>query len=347
MSITISEIAKLVGVSTATVSRVLNDSKLVKPETRVKVLQALEEHDYVYNAVAGGLTKKKTSTIGLIIPTITNPVFSISTKGIHEVAKDRGYSMLLGSTDYSYDTEFELITLFHEKRVDGIIFTGAPGNQKSVEFMKRLRIPYLITLEVVRDDDVSFVAFDNIKSGGMVTDYLISLGHRRIGIITGRFSETSRARNRWVGYRQSLINHGIPYDESLVLQEEYTIFAGRRAMKKLLTLPDPPSAVFCGNDILAHGAIASAKEAGQQVGKDISITGFDDIDICEITEPSLTSIRIPGYEMGVRGAHALIDLVEGKLKGPCHYVLETELIKRGSTGPAPHFRNGAGDNRQE
>lgn len=338
MPITISEIAKFVGVSTATVSRVLNDSKLVKPETKQKVLQALEERDYVYNAVAGGLTKRRTSTIGLIIPTITNPVFSISTKGICEVAKDRGYSILLGSTDYSYDTELELITLFHEKRVDGIIFTGAPGNKKSIEFMNRLKIPYLVTWELVQDDNVSFVAFDNTKSGGMVTDHLISLRHRRIGMISGRSGETSRAYSRWLGYKQSLIDHGIPYDEDLVLQKEYTIFAGREAMKKLLTLTDPPTAVFCGNDILASGAMAAVKGAGYQVGKDISIAGFDDLDISEVTDPPLTSIRVPGYEMGTKGAHALIDLIEGKLEEPCHCVLDTELIKRESTGPAPESR---------
>ena len=335
MSITISEIAKLVGVSTATVSRVLNDSDLVKPETRQRVLRALEQHDYVYNAVAGGLTKRKTATIGLIIPTITNPVFSLSTTGIHEAARDRGYSMLLGNTDYSYDTEFELTTLFHEKRVDGIIFTGAPGNRKSVEFMKRLQIPYLVTFELVQDDNVSFVSFDNIKSGETITDYLISLGHRRIGMISGLFAETSRAYNRWLGYRQSLVNHGIPYDEGLVLQREYTTVSGRQAMKQLLRCSDPPTAVFCGNDIIASGAIAAVKEAGYRVGKDISIAGFDDLIMFEAIEPALTSIRIPGYEMGRLGAHALIDMIEGKRAEPCHYILETELMKRESTGPAP------------
>lgn len=335
MSITISEIAKLVGVSTATVSRVLNDSKLVKPKTKERVLQALGEHNYVYNAIAGGLTKRRTSTIGLIIPTITNPVFSLSTKGIHEVAKRRGYSMLLGSTDYSYDTELELITLFHEKRVDGIIFTGAPGNQKSVEFMNSLNIPYLVTWELVSDQKVPFVAFDNVKSGQTVTDYLFSLGHKRIGMIAGRFRETTRAYGRWLGYKKALNNYGIPYDKKLVLEREYTVSAGREAMEKLLRISDPPTAAFCGNDILAIGAIAGAKEAGYKVGSDISITGFDDLDISEATDPPLTSVRVPGHMMGAKGAEMLIEIIEGKLEEPCQCVLDTELIKRESTGPAP------------
>ncbi len=339
MAITISEIAKLVGVSTATVSRVLNASNLVRPETKQKVLQALEEHDYVYNAVAGGLTKRRTSTIGLIIPTITNPVFSISTKGIYEIAKDRGYSILLGSTDYSYDTEFELITLFHEKRVDGIIFTGAPANQKSVEFMTRLKIPYLVTWELVSDRNVPFVAFDNAKSGQAVTDYLFSLGHKKIGMIAGRFSETSRAYGRWLGYKKALNTYGIPYDEELVLEREYTVSAGREAMGKLLRISDPPTAVFGGNDILAIGAMAAVREAGYKVGSDISITGFDDLDISEATDPSLTSVHVPGHEMGAKGAEMLIEMIEGTLEEPRHCVLETELIIRGSTGPAPGTGN--------
>jgi DNA-binding LacI/PurR family transcriptional regulator len=332
MPITISEIARIVEVSQATVSRVLNSPHLVKRETREKVLTAFEKHDYVYNAIAGGLTKKRSATLGLIIPTITNPVFAIFTKGIQDAAKNRGYSILLGNTDYSYDSELKLVTLFHEKRVDGMIFTGAPGNEKSIEFMKRLKIPYLITWEKIADKSTYFVTFDNVKTGRVVTDYLISLGHRRIGMVAGRFSETGRAYKRWLGYKQSLERHAIPYDEKLVIENEYTVIAGKEAMARLLGIPDSPTAVFCGNDILAFGAMAAVREAGCRVGTDVSIVGFDDLEASEVTDPPLTTVRVPGYKMGTLGAETLIGLIEGEIKDPHQYVLETSLIIRESTG---------------
>lgn len=340
MTVTIAEIARFVGVSQATVSRVLNAPHLVKQETRRKVLNAIEKHNYVYNAIAGGLTKKRTATLGLVIPTITNPIFAVSTKGIQEAATNCGYSILFGSTDYSYDRELELVTLFHQKRVDGIVFTGAPGNEKTREIMKRLEMPYLVTWELGQDKSTFFVAFDNVKSGRQATDYLISLGHRRIGMVAGRFSETSRAYKRWLGYKQSLENHNIPYDEKLVIKKEYTISAGKEAMGRLLRMPDPPTAVFCGNDILAFGAMAAVKEAGYRVGIDVSIVGFDDLEASEVTDPPLTTVRIPAYKMGRMGAETLIDLIEGRIEEPLQYILETDLIIRESTGnPRGSFRH--------
>lgn len=341
MPITISEIGRIVGVSQATVSRVLNTPHLVKRETREKVLTAFEKHDYVYNAIAGGLTKRKTATLGLIIPTITNPIFALSTKGVQEAAKERGYSILLGSTDYSYDSELKLVTLFHEKRVDGIIFTGAPGNEKSIEFMKRLKIPYLITWESVDDKNTSFVAFDNVKGGRQVTDYLICLGHRRIGMVAGRFSESGRAHKRWLGYKQSLESHGIPYSEKLVIEKEYTVSAGKEAMGRLLRMSDLPSAVLCGNDILAFGAMAAVKDAGYEVGADVSIVGFDDLEVSEVTDPPLSTVQVPGYKMGALGAEVLIDFIEGKTGEPQQHILETNLVIRESTGnPRSYFQPG-------
>ncbi len=332
MSISIAEIAKIVGVSQATVSRVLNTPELVKRETREKVLTAMEQHNYVYNALARGLTKGKTRTLGLIIPTITNPVFAIFTNGIQEATKEHGYSILLGSTDFSYDAELKLVILFHQKRVDGIIFIGAPGNEKSVELIQRLKIPYLITWESVENRNTSFVTFDNVKSGRQVTDYLISLGHKRIGMVAGRFSESGRAHKRWLGYKQSLDNHGIPYDEKLVIQKEYAVAAGREAMGRLLRISDPPTAAFCGNDILAFGAMAAVKDAGYNVGVDVSIVGFDDLEVSEVTDPPLTTVRIPGYKMGTLAAEVLIDWIEGETKELQQYILETNLIIRESTG---------------
>jgi DNA-binding LacI/PurR family transcriptional regulator len=332
MTVTISDIARSVGVSSATVSRVLNSPDIVKEETRNKVLRAMEEQGYSYNALAGGLTRNRTATIGLIIPTITNPIFAISTKGTQTVAKERGYSILLGSTEYSYDVEFDFVSLFYEKRVDGIIFIGAPGNIKSMEFLMKLKIPFVVTWEILQEKDVNFVAFDNIQIARQVTDYLISLGHRQIAMIAGPTTGTTRAYQRVEGYRQSLAAHDLPCDEKRIIHKNYTVEDGKEAMSCLLRENDPPSAVFCGNDILAFGAMAAAKEAGYIVGTNLSIVGFDDLDISRVTDPQLTTVHIPAYRMGKMSGDLLISLIEEEVQQPQQYILDSSLVIRQSVG---------------
>jgi len=303
----------------------------------------MEDQGYIYNALAAGLTRKRTATIGLIIPTITNPIFAIATKEIQNVARKRGYSILLGSTEYSYDTEFEAVSLFHEKRVDGIIFMGAPGNHKSMEFVKKFKIPFVVTWEILEAKDVNFVAFDNIQSARQATDYLISLGHRRIAMITGPLKDTSRAYQRLEGYRQALAAHDLPRDESLIVQKNYTVEDGKEAMSRLLREKEIPTAVFCGNDILAYGAIAAVKEAGFIVGTDISIVGFDDLDISRVTDPQLTTVQVPADRMGKMAGELLISLIEEKEEQqPQQYIIDCNLVIRQSAGnpSLPHQKAG-------
>ena len=330
MKITIVEIARMAGVSQATVSRVLNNPEQVKDSTRDRILRVMKEHNYVYNAVAGGLSKKQTRTLGLIIPTITNPIFAVSTKGIQTAAAVRGYSILLGSTEYSSELEFNLIRLFLEKRVDGIILTGSPLNIGSIDYMQERHTPFVVTWEMIQNDTASFVTFDNVKSGRQIIDYLVSMGHRSIGMISGRFSDTGRARRRWQGYKEGLEQWDIPYDKRFVIQTDYTVEAGREAGTRMFQQPTLPTAIFCGNDILAYGVMAAARDRGLQVGRDISIVGFDDLEMSAAMDPPLTTIRIPGHKMGKMAADILIDTIEGKNKEVIQYVLETDLIVRNS-----------------
>ena len=335
MTITFFELSKILGVSRSTISRVLNNPELVKSETREKVLKGLREHNYVYNALAGGLTKKRTSTIGVMLPTITNPVFALSTKGIQEVAGERGYSILLGSNDYSGETEADLVRLFQEKRVDGIVFNGHPIKKETVSYLARFQIPYVVTWEKPEDPTIPFVAFDNVRSGFNITDYLLSLGHSRIATITGRFQSSTRAYKRYMGFREALQLHGVHFDENFVIQKDYTVMEGREAASRLVDMECRPTAIVCGNDLLAMGAMAAAKEAGLTVGKDLSITGFDDLEMSSILDPPLTTVRIPACQMGRKSAEVLIDIIEDRAQAARHYLLETDLIIRGSTGPPP------------
>jgi len=285
----------------------------------------------VYNALAGGLSARKTSTLGVIIPTITNPVFAMVTKGIQDYARQRGYSIILGNTDYSEENERELIHLLQEKRADGVILNGPWRDTPIVPLMKKTRLPFVITWQTLQDKDVNFVAFDNFKSAYQIVGYLIGLGHRRIGMIAGKFSVSERALMRWEGYRKCLTDHHLPFDPQLVLEKGYTFADGKEAMARMLQLPSPPTAIFCGNDILAIGAIVCAKEKGMQVPRDLSVVGFDDMEISAYYDPPLTTMAVPAYEMGQLAAKILIANIRGESKPPLQYILETKLIVRGST----------------
>jgi len=330
MKTTIADIARIVGMSQATVSRVINNPEKVKESTRNEVLRVMKENNYVYNALAGSLGKKTTRTIGLIIPTITNPIFSVSTQGMQSAATRRGYSLLLGTTEYSASLELELVQLFLQKRVDGIVFTGTPMNDRTIDFIQRRKIPFVITYERINDDHTSFVTFDNVKAADRIMEYLFSMGHRRIGMITGKFSHSSRSKRRWQGYKAGLEKRDILYDEELVMQKDFTVIGGREAAARMLQNQNPPTAIFCGNDIIAYGVMATAKEKGLKVGTNISIVGFDDLEMSATMDPPLTTTRIPGNEMGEMGAMILIDEIEKKSDGPAQYILETDFIVRGS-----------------
>lgn len=259
---TIRDVARKAKVSVATVSRVLNSPSRVRVPTRDKVLKAMEQCNYVYNALAGSLSARKTSMIGVIIPTITNPIFATVTKGIQDYAARKGYSTLLGNTDYNEENELELIHLFQEKRIDGVILNGPWRSAPLILHMKNANLPFIITWQKIKDKDVSFVAFDNFRSAYRITDYLIGLGHRRIGMIAGKFGVSERALVRWQAYRKCLLDHHLIYDPTLVLEKGYSFSDGKEAMEHLLGLSVPPTAVFCGNDILAIGAMFRAKERG-------------------------------------------------------------------------------------
>ena len=327
----IEDIAREAGVSSATVSRVLNAPSLVRPPTRRRVLKAIQETQYVYNALAGGLSARRTSTIGVIIPTITNPIFAMVTKGIQDYSRQQGYSTLVGNTDYDEGNEAELVRLMQQKRADGVILNGPWSAAPIVPLMKKTRLPFVITWQTVPDREVNFVAFDNFQGAYRVVEYLIGLGHRRIGMIAGRFSVSERARMRWKGYRKCLADHRLPFDPGLVLEKGYTLGEGKEAMSRLLDLSCRPTAVFCGNDILAIGAIACAKERGLRVPGDLSVAGFDDLEFSAYYDPPLTTVAVPAYEMGRRAAEILIEEIRGEMRSPRQDILETTLMIRGST----------------
>ena len=325
------DIARQAGVSKSTVSRAIHRPELVSPETRQKIYQIIESSDYVYDAVAGDMSKKRTSVIGLTIPTIRSSIFSASTHGIQEKAQSEGYWVIMGKTNYIKELELDLIRLFRQRRAAGLILTGLePWGEPVVRDLTDQGVPVVVIWQKANEPGINFVGFDNHRAAFTVTNYLLELKHRRVGMIAGMHTKIFRVSQRLQGYKDALAKHGVTFDPQLIVAKEYSLLDGKEAMHRLLSLDNPPTAVFAASDALAMGALSAAKERGLNVPRDISIAGYDDIEFAAYTDPPLTTVRIPAYEMGKLAAKVLLQILRSGSQEVQQYCLETDLIIRGS-----------------
>lgn len=330
---TMLSVAELASVSIATVSRVINAPERVAPQTRERVLQAMRQLGYSYNAVAGSLSRQRTMTLGLIIPTITNPIFAESTRGVQEFATSQNYALLIGNTDYQADAEERLVRTFRQHRVDGMIVTSSHAESPALLAAQEFGIPVVLTYSSRTRSSLPSVGVDNAAGAATAVGYLARLGHRRIGMLAGTFSASDRSYARYEGYRAGLAAHNITPDPALLVEVAYTLAQGAVGLLRLLDQPDPPTAVFCSNDILAFGAIRAAFDRGLRVPEDVSIIGFDDSPMAAITNPRLTTISQPAYEMGYRACDMLCALIDDAQPPSPTIVLPTELRIRETTAP--------------
>jgi DNA-binding LacI/PurR family transcriptional regulator len=328
---TMRDVARMAGISKATVSRTIHAPHLVRPETRERVMKIIEKNGYVYDAVAGDLSRKQTSVLGLVIPTIRSSIFAMSTIGIQEAAQAEGFAVLIANSGYDPAAEAEMIRLLQQRRVAGVILTGLePALKPVLQEVTDRGVPCVVTWQSAAEENVSSVGFDNFKAAYQATDYLLSLKHRRVGLICGPKKQVVRVQQRHDGYREALEGRGLPYDPILVVEREYSLIEGKETMRRLLTLPEPPTAVFAASDVLAMGALAGAREQGVRVPEDVSVVGFDDIDFAAYCNPPLTTVRVPAYEMGQMAVRVLVNLIQGRETSPQRYLLDTDLIVRGS-----------------
>lgn len=343
------DIARLAGVSSATVSRAIHTPYKVRDETRSKVLHAIREHNYIYNAAAADLSRRRSKVIGLLIPTTRSPVFAETTLAIQEYCQSAGYAVILGNTGYDAAVEKRLLQQFEERRVAGIILTGFTlACESEVADLRTHGIPHVVIWENLPDRDINFVGFDNFKTAQKMTEYLMSLGHRRIGLIIGPYSKVGRVRKRREGFNDAMKKGGLAIDPALVIETEPTLENGEEAMSILLGLPEPPSAVFAASDVLAIGALKAARQAGLAVPEQISIAGHDDIGFAAYTQPPLTTMRVRSYDIGRRAVEVLLDEIDSGKCRPRRQCLAAELVLRGSCGPCdPSHAHARRLNRKE
>jgi LacI family transcriptional regulator len=329
---TIKDISQAANVSTATVSHVINNSRYVSEETRLQVLEAVQRLNYQPSAIARGLRTKKTNTLALIIPDITNPYFSDLTRGFQDTADEKGYLVVLCNTDRSLDREKRFLETMWQQRVEGIVLNPSKVTAKDLLQIVKARIPVVMIGSQVEQNDFDKIMVDNVRGGYDAVHYLCGLGHKRIGLVCG-LRTTSSSLQRYQGYLEALSKNSLPFDEQLVAEGEITYDGGYQCIRQLLSLSSPPTAIFATSDIMALGAKAGIEDAGFRIPADISVIGFDDIPDVSRTRPRLTTIAQPKYQMGQVAAGILFEQIDSNNTLPRRKViLEHTLVVRESTG---------------
>lgn len=333
MKVTINDIAKLANVSKASVSRVINNkSEGVGKETRDRILKVIEEHQFQPSMLARGLVTKRTKTIGLIIPDITNPFFPQLVRGAEDYASKYGYNIFLGNTDKSVNKEKEYLDAFVEKSVDGVILTSNISEADSqYKLLKQSSTPCVLLDRYVEYEDYEAgVYLDNVKGAYMATELLLSHGHTNIAFIAGPLMVATSV-NRIAGFKKAHNEKGLPINDDLIVEGDYMMDSGYKLVDRLIEEGKKFTAIVAGNDMMAIGAMKALKRRGIGIPNDIEIVGFDNIEISQIVEPALSTVAQPAYEMGAQGAKLLIKLIEKKKLRNKNVILEPELIIRGST----------------
>jgi len=309
---TLHDVAREAGVSTATVSRCLNDPDRVIESTRLKVMAAVERLGYSPNFGARVMAARRTRTIGAIIPTMENAIFAQGLQAFQETLRDQGYTLLVASSSYQPQIEDEQIRSLVARGAEGLLLIGYERDPAVYRFLQTQEVPALITWAYRDTSNPPSVGFDNRAAMRALAEEVLRLGHRRIGVIAGTTRANDRAQERVAGIRDAANAAGLPPQDLHIIETDYGIASGARAMATLLAHDPTPSVVMCGNDVLAVGAMKQAKAMGLRVPEDLSITGFDDIELATIVSPELTTVHVPHREMGQRAAEALIEMVDGK-----------------------------------
>jgi LacI family transcriptional regulator len=333
MLITLNDIADKAGVSVSTVSRVLNrksQKHRISPETAKLVLKAAQELNYRPNQLARGLRLKRTLTIGLVVPDISNPFFAHVTRMIQKNAYALGYSMIVCNTDEDIDAEIEQIDLLRGKGVDGyIIMPVGVENDHIVELINSDK-PLVLLDRCFSELETNSVVVDNYSGSYQATEYLVEQGHTRIAIIQGLIN-TSTNSERVNGYKEALKECGIPVDSKLIVGNDFRKDNGYIETKLLLSTPDPPSAIFTMSDLITLGALEAIEESNFTIPEDLSIISYDDIDFAPFLKAPLTVVRQPKESMGKVAVKLLIEDIKSKSKNTKQkIVLKPELVIRNS-----------------
>jgi LacI family transcriptional regulator len=335
MAVTLKDIAKAVGKSVSTVSSALNDYDDVSEETKEFIRRVAREMGYTPNIAAQRLRKKRTDTLGLILPTFgprfSDPFFSELLAGIGNESSANGFDVLVSTQAPGPGEEDAYRRMISGQRVDGLLVARTRCHDLRIAFLAEHSFPFVAFGRTDQDFDFPYVDEDGVLGMKLVTQHLINLGHRRIAFIAAP-SDLMFARHRLAGFRQAMEENGLLPDESLVVVGDMTQRNGHRLAGELLDRPDRPTAIAASNDLMALGAITAAQERGLVVGQDMAITGFDDIPPAQYSHPPLTTVHQPIYHIGRLICDMLIKCINGQGLGERHVLLQPSLVVRRSSG---------------
>jgi LacI family transcriptional regulator len=328
---TIKDVARHAGVSIATVSRVLNDTGFVSPDLEQRVRKAVSETGYRPNAVARNLRRNESVTLGMLVPDNTNPFFAEVAKGVEDHCFERGYTVVLCNTGESPDRAERYITTLFEHRVAGFIIISPAGLRPHIQRMVDEGYPIVVADRLLTDISTDAVVSNNRAGARDAMAHLLGLGHRRIGLIVGN-SPLGAIQSRIQGVEEALGENGLAIDPELtIFDADYLAPAGYAAAEALLCKPNPPTAIFAFNDLMAFGVLNYAYTHHIAVPQELSVVGFDDIAVAEYSVPPLTTVAQPKYDLGKVVAELLVRRIQGDEQPPVTQVLPTRLVVRQST----------------
>jgi LacI family transcriptional regulator len=334
-AVTIRHVADRAGVSPMTVSRVINDSNRVSPGTRARVEAAIADLGYIPSKLARGLSGRRTGTLAVIVPDVTNPFFTLIVRGAEDVARRAGYRVILCDTRADLSVEREVIEEMIAHRVEGILI--APVSDRSREHLRRLGkfgVPFVLVDRTVPGIEADAVLGDSTEGAQRLIEHLLSLGHRRIGFVV-ETDDVSTARDRRRGYEAALSAAGITLDPALEVYASVDPAGGFAGMQKLLELDEPPTAVFTVNNLVALGAIEAVRAAGLEVPDDIALVCFDDIEYASRMYPFLTVMEQPAETFGTLSTQLLLERIDHRAPERKRVVvLPAEFVVRRSCGTA-------------
>jgi LacI family transcriptional regulator len=331
---TLRQVAMLAGVSTATVSHVLNGNYKVSPKLLARVMRVVKDVNYQPNDFARSLKTNRSKTIGMVVTDMTNPFYGATVRGAEDVLAREGYTLLVGNSGEDYSKEQSYYNIFKAKRAEGLIIVTCPTPYPPSYLLRHVmeEIPIVILNRDYPGLQADTVVSDNLDGSYQAVRHLLLAGHRRIGIITGQRDNIASAR-RLQGYERALINCQVKYEEELIQEGDFSNpRTGYDAAMKLCTMKNRPSALFVCNVRMTMGALKAIHELGMKVPTELALVSFDDEEWFELLSPRISGVAQPAYDLGVRAAEIVMDRLKGKLpKSPCRKVLKTELKVRESS----------------